>query len=204
MKNSFLFYALLLSASIWLSTACEKKAEKTDEQTTQESTNSTDTKNDNTAPAEDKSRRPSPPDSVVMKVGASQVKIVYSKPSVKGRKVWGDLVPYGEVWRTGANEATVFETSADIMVQGKKLPAGKYALFTIPDQKSWTVIFNKVYDQWGSFKYDDKEDALRASGKGETVADHAEVLTFAGDEKTGKITLRWEKMQVSFDLAAAK
>src|SRR6187549_2507951 len=90
----------------------------------------------------DKSKRPSPPGTATGKVNGATITINYSSPSVKGRKIWGDLVPYGQTWRAGANEATTFETDKEIMVEGKSLPAGKYAFFTIPGEKEWVIIFN--------------------------------------------------------------
>ena len=86
--------------------------------------------------------------------------ISYSSPAVKGRPVWGALVPWDQVWRTGANEATTFKTSTDMQVEGKPLPAGTYALFTIPHQDRWTVVFNKQAEQWGAFNHDKAADVL--------------------------------------------
>jgi hypothetical protein len=105
----------------------------------------------------------SPRDSVSGKVNGATISINYGSPSVKGRKVFGELEPYGKVWRAGANEATVFTTSKDITVQGKKLPAGTYGFFAIPTATSWTIIFNKVAKQWGAYKYDQAQDALRVT-----------------------------------------
>ena len=107
----------------------------------------------------------SPPAKAMGKIGAATINISYSQPAVKGRKVWGELVPMGQVWRTGANNATVFETDKDIKVEGQALKAGKYALFTIPNEKEWTIIFNKKSDQWGAYNYSDKDDALRVKVK---------------------------------------
>lgn len=105
---------------------------------------------------------PSPRDSVSGEIAGSHIKIWYGSPSVKGRKIFGDLEPYGKVYRAGANEATTFTTSKDITVEGKRLPAGTYAFFVIPTEKGpWTVIFNKTAKQWGAFKYDESKDELR-------------------------------------------
>lgn len=105
---------------------------------------------------------PSPRDSVSGEVAGSHIKIWYGSPSVKGRKIFGGLEPYGKVYRAGANEATTFTTSKDITVEGKRLPAGTYAFFVIPTEKGpWTVIFNKTAKQWGAFKYDESKDELR-------------------------------------------
>jgi Protein of unknown function (DUF2911) len=147
--------------------------------------------------AQDAKKAPtSPPAKAIAKVGAASINISYSQPAVKGRKIWGDLVPFGKVWRTGANNATVFETDKDLKVEGKVLKAGKYALFTIPTEKEWTIIFNKKSDQWGSYNYSDKDDALRVSVKSEPSKDMVESMTF--DIKDSMVKLTWEKLAVSF------
>jgi hypothetical protein len=106
----------------------------------------------------------SPRDSVSGTVAGAQIKIWYGSPSVKGRKVYGGLEPWGKVYRAGANEATTFTTSKDIKVEGKILPAGTYAFFVIPQEKgAWTVIFNKTAKQWGAFDYKESADALRVT-----------------------------------------
>jgi hypothetical protein len=139
----------------------------------------------------------SPPAKVSGKAGNANITIAYSQPSVKGRVVFGDLVPYGKVWRTGANEATVFETDSDIMVEGKKLAAGKYALFTIPGEKSWTIIFNKTWNQWGSFKYKEEDDVLKVEVKPQS-APMTEMMTFS--IANNKVKLMWEKTAVEFSV----
>jgi len=104
----------------------------------------------------------SPRDSVSGKVAGATITINYGSPAVKGRKVFGELEKFGKVWRAGANEATTFTTDKDIKVEGKALPAGTYAFFLIPTESGqWTVIFNKVAKQWGAFKYEEGQDALR-------------------------------------------
>jgi len=142
-----------------------------------------------------KAKKPlaSPRDSVSGTVGASTITINYGSPSVKGRKIWGGLVPYDTVWRTGANEATTFTTSKDIMVEGKKLAAGTYGFFAIPKPNSWIVIFNSVPKQWGAFKYDAKKDVLRVTVKPDTAAMH-ERLVYTIDGKGFNLT--WEKLTV--------
>ncbi len=107
--------------------------------------------------------RVSPKASLKQTVGLTDITITYSRPGVKGRKIWGGLVPYGKVWRTGANEATTFEVSDDVTIDGKPLPKGIYSLHTIPGPDQWTIIFNKVANQWGSFNYDESKDALRVT-----------------------------------------
>jgi len=110
----------------------------------------------------DKSKRPSPAATVSQKIGEATITITYGQPSVKGRTIGVDLEPMaGKVWRAGANEATVFETDKDIMVAGKVLPKGKYGFFILAEKDSWTIIFNKTWDQWGAFKYKEADDVLR-------------------------------------------
>jgi hypothetical protein len=145
---------------------------------------------------EDKMTRPSPPVEVEVEVGDFHIKINYSSPAVKGRSIYGGLVPYGKVWRTGANEATVFETSADVTIDGNKLPAGKYGLFTIPGEKEWVIIFNSVWDQWGAYKYDETKDVLRVSVKPEASKAFHERMKF--DISDHVVSLLWENTKVSF------
>ncbi len=144
----------------------------------------------------DKSQRPSPPAQAKGTIQNAEVTIDYSTPSVKGRTIWGDLVPYGKVWRTGANEATTIETSADIMIQGQKLPAGKYALFTIPGKTEWVWIFNSVWDQWGAFKYDQNKDVLRVKAVPQGNPVYNELMRF--EIRDDMVYLYWENLQVSF------
>jgi len=148
---------------------------------------------------QDKGKRPSPPAIVtqVTKSGA-EISIDYSQPSVKGRTIGKDLEPKdGEVWRTGANEATVFETSKDIKVEGNNLPAGKYGLFTISGKDSWTIIFNKTWKQWGAFTYKQADDILRVTVKPQKADAFAEKMTFTID-KSGVVTLLWGDIKVAF------
>jgi hypothetical protein len=98
---------------------------------------------------DDKSKRPSPPAIAMGKIGDAAVTIDYSSPSVKGRKIFGGILPYGKLWRAGANEATIFQTDKDITVEGKKLPAGKYSFFATPGENEWTIFFNSETGQWG-------------------------------------------------------
>ncbi|HEX8656691.1 MAG TPA: DUF2911 domain-containing protein [Hymenobacter sp.] len=137
--------------------------------------------------------KPSPAATAKGKIGATDVTVVYSSPAVKGRTIWGSLVPYGQVWRAGANEATTVEFSKPVKVEGKALPAGKYGFFVIPTDKQWTVIFNKVADQWGAYKYDEKQDTLRVMVTPREAATMAERLVY---EVTPKgLVLRWENLE---------
>jgi len=101
---------------------------------------------------EDKSKRPSPPATATGKIGEATISVDYSSPAVKGRKIFGGILPYGKLWRAGANEATIFTTDKDITVGGKTLPAGKYSFFTTPGEKEWTIFFNSETGQWGDKK----------------------------------------------------
>jgi hypothetical protein len=143
-------------------------------------------------------QKPSPTATVTQKVGDATISINYSQPSVKGRTIGKDLEPMeGKVWRTGANNATVFETDKDIKVEGKDLPAGKYALFTLVNGKEWTIILNKTWKQWGAFNYKEADDALRVTVKAEEATPFAETLTFTISEK-GKVALWWGGSMVEF------
>ena len=146
----------------------------------------------------DKSKRPSPPATTSGKVGDATITINYSQPSVKGRKVWGGLVPYGEVWRSGANEATTFTTDKDIKVEGKLLKAGTYGFFTVPEENKWTIIFNKTANQWGAFKYDMKQDELRVTTTPMKSGSFHERLVYTIEK--GKLIISWENLMVPITL----
>ena len=145
---------------------------------------------------EDKTKRPSPPAEAHATLGDTHISINYSSPAVKGRTIWGELVPYGKIWRAGANEATVFETSADLLINGQKLPAGKYGLFMIPGKEEWTVVFNSVWDQWGAFKYDPSKDVLRIKASPVKSDVFNERMKFEITDHV--ISLLWENLKVSF------
>lgn len=125
------------------------------------------------------------------------VTINYAQPSVKGRTIGNEIAPYGKVWRTGANAATQFEVSKDVTINGQALKAGKYSLFTIPGAKEWVVIFNKKWDQWGAYKYDEKEDALRVTVKPSKSKTSTEKMTFT-IAKSGEVNLLWGDVKVGF------
>ena len=135
-------------------------------------------------------------------VGDTEISIVYHRPNVKGRTIWGGLVPLGEVWRTGANEATTFEVSNDVMINGQKLPKGKYSLHTIPNKDEWTIIFNKTWEQWGSYQYKPEDDVLRVNVK-PVAGEHKETMSIALNnvaETTADVVIAWEKVRVPFKL----
>jgi DUF2911 family protein len=169
--------------------------------------------------------RPSQKASVMQTVGVTDITIIYSRPGVKGRKIWGDapagtaagtatlddararakdapIVPFGHVWRTGANEATIFEVSDGVLINGQPLAAGRYSLHTIPAKDGeWTIIFNSDAGQWGSFTYDEKKDVLRVKAKPQVVVDNQEWLLYSMDpvtDNSAQVNIRWEKVNVPF------
>ena len=171
--------------------------------------------------------RPSQGASVTQSIGVTDITINYSRPAVKDRTIFADapstmaaratgeatlddqnkrlkgepIVPYGHVWRTGANEATQFIVTDDVLINGQKLPAGKYSLSTIPGKDEWTIIFNSDYGQWGSFTYDEKKDVLPVKSKPQWVTDSQELLGYSfhpvGDN-AATVNIRWEKVRVPF------
>ena len=139
---------------------------------------------------------------VKQRVGLTDVTIDYSRPLVKGRKVWGGLVPYDKVWRAGANENTTIEFSGPVTIEGKPLAAGRYGLHMIPGQNEWTVIFSRNSTSWGSFTYEQAEDALRVTVKPQP-ADLQEALSYDFDAlkpNSSRVTMRWEKLAVPFQV----
>jgi len=171
--------------------------------------------------------QPSQKASVMQRIGVTDVTITYYRPGVKGRKIWGDplpeqatsvkgeatldnqnvrpkeavIVPYGHVWRTGANDATTFTVNDDVLINGQKLAAGTYSLHTIPTKDEWTIVFNGTANQWGSFNYDAAKDTLRVKAKPMTVSESQEWLAFTFDpvsEDSAQVNIRWEKISVPF------
>jgi hypothetical protein len=171
--------------------------------------------------------RPSQKASVMQTVGVTDITITYSRPGVKGRVIWGDapasmaarakgeatlddqnarmkgdpIVPYGHVWRAGANEATQFVVTDDVLINGQKLPAGSYSLHTIPNKDEWTIVFNGTANQWGSFNYDPAKDTLRVKAKPQWVAENQEWLEYSipvVTANTATVVIRWEKVAVPF------
>jgi tetratricopeptide (TPR) repeat protein len=139
---------------------------------------------------------------VMQRVGITDITINYHRPLVKGRKVWGGIVPYGQVWRAGANENTTIEFSDPVSIEGKSLAKGIYGLHMVPGENEWTIIFSKNSTAWGSFTYNQSEDALRVAVKPQS-AEMKEALAYEVDNVTptaATITLRWEKVAVPFKL----
>lgn len=178
------------------------------------------------ASAQVRAPRPSPKASVMGTIGVTDVTITYSRPAVKSRKIWGDplpeqasakgeatlddqnarpkgapIVPWGHAWRTGANEATQFVVTDEVLINGQKLPAGSYSLHTIPNKDEFTLIFNSVANQWGSFNYDATKDTLRVKAKPQWVTENKEWLEYSiepVDESSARVNIRWEKLTVPF------
>ena len=130
-----------------------------------------------------------------------KVSVQYGSPSVKGREVWGALVPFGEVWRSGANDATWVEFSKDVMINNQPLAAGKYGFFTIPSEGEWTVILNEVWDIWGAYDYDESRDVLRFNVEPKTVEENQESLEF--EITNGQLVLKWEYLRLPIPVEAA-
>jgi len=171
--------------------------------------------------------RPSQKASVMQTIGVTDITITYSRPPVKGRTIFADapatmearakgeatldnqndrkagepIVPYNHVWRAGANEATMFQITDDVLINGQPLKAGTYSLHTVPGKDEWTIVFNNDAGQWGSFQYDEKKDALRVKTKPQTASDNQEWLAFSFDpvtDNSATVNLRWEKVRVPF------
>lgn len=180
-------------------------------------------------PVQIKPIRPSQKASVMQTIGVTDITITYSRPGVKGRPIFSDapasmeerakgeatldnqnerkpgepIVPYNHVWRAGANEATFFQVTDDVLINGQPLKAGSYSLHTIPGKDEWTIIFNNDPGQWGSFTYDSKKDALRVRTKPQMVADSQEWLMYSFDpvnENSAQVNIRWEKVNVPFTI----
>jgi len=142
----------------------------------------------------------SPGSTLQQRVGLTDVEVVYARPSVKGRKIFGGLVPHDEIWRTGANSATKVTFSTDVKFGGSPVPAGSYALFTIPGATEWSVILSKVTGQWGSYAYSDKDDQARVKVKPLTLAESVETLTIDVNDlrdDSATLVISWEKTRVA-------
>lgn len=141
----------------------------------------------------------------ILDVNGDSIKVSYHSPGVRKRIIWGGLVPYGEVWVTGAHDATYIVMPKSFVVGGKTIPAGKYAFFTIPGQKSWTLIINKNWEQHLASEYDEKEDIVRVEVKPKKV-DPLERLQYfieMSNDKEGKISMAWEKIRIELPFSFA-
>ena len=170
--------------------------------------------------------RASPRASVSQTIGVTDISITYHRPAVKGRTIWGDppagstgestmddgrnrppnmpIVPYGRLWRTGANDATLFVVSDAVQINGQPLPAGEYSLHTIPGRDEWTIVFNGTANQWGSFNYDASKDLLRVKAKPQNVSENQEYMSFninPTSDSAAQVVIAWEKVRVPFTVA---
>jgi hypothetical protein len=153
---------------------------------------------------QDKSKRPSPPAKATFDVGGDKsITVDYSSPRAKGRKIYGELVPFGKVWRAGANEATTFVTTADIVVGGKPVPAGSYTLFTIPDKDKWTLIISKATGEWGTDYPGPDKDLTRVDMKISTLPSPVENFTISFDKSgtSANMNIDWETTRASVAIA---
>ena len=132
------------------------------------------------------------------KINGANISINYSSPSVKGRVIWGELVPFNKIWRAGANAATTIESDKDLIIEGSKLPAGKYSFFVIPNEKECVLIFNKVAKMSGTNNYNEKEDQLRVTVKQQLADSSSESLVYTIKENS--IVLSWEKWNIPFSV----
>jgi len=138
----------------------------------------------------------SPPETVTGKINGATITINYGSPSVRARKIWGELVPFDKVWRAGANDATTFETDKDLTIEGAKLPAGKYSFFVIPNEKESVIIFNKEAKQWGAYKYDEKKDQLRVKVSPKKASSSVEKLVYVIN--SNDVVLSWDNWNIGF------
>ncbi|MGL1886106.1 MAG: DUF2911 domain-containing protein [Reichenbachiella sp.] len=149
---------------------------------------------------EEAGNRPSPPARATQILNGATVFVTYCQPSVKGREIWGDLEDYDEIWRTGANEATVLSTDKEILVGGQTVAPGDYALYTIPRESgTWTVILNSKYETWGAYQYDESLDVARFEVQPVIGEDLVEQLTF-DITPAGKVIFNWEYLSFEFPI----
>ena len=136
-------------------------------------------------------------------LGIKKISLAYQRPNINGRVVFGELVPYGEVWRTGANNIPAITFEEEVSIEGNKVPAGTYGLFTIPNQSNWTIILSKNVQQWGAYQYKQEEDLLRFNVKPQATSQKVETFTINFTDVTpnsANVTLAWENTQVAFNI----
>jgi hypothetical protein len=145
--------------------------------------------------------KPSPLAMATYKYKDTYIKVTYGAPSKKGRQIFGNLVPFGKVWRTGANEATEITFTQNVQIAGNLVPAGTYTLFTIPNAQKWTLLLNKELGQWGAYKYDEKKDVISSLGI-PVPTEETEVFTINFEPKDGivNLSMSWDRTKVSFPI----
>lgn len=149
--------------------------------------------------AQDRSQRNSPPQQAMASIMGHDVIITYSSPSKNDRHIFGGLVPYGEVWRTGANEATTLSIASDMKIEGYLIKAGKYGLFTIPGEESWEIIINEVWDQWGAYNYDADKDVARFAAQVRSSDKVVEDFTIDVNDG-GEVKMMWDQTIVTWQI----
>ena len=192
-KVNLILIISLVASMLFISCSKQETSNVTEEETT------TDT--EVVAEEEPAEEIPSPLKKISETVNGVKVDLQYGSPGVKGRTIWGELVPYGEVWRTGANEATWISFDKDVMIEGNKVPAGKYGLFTIPNTDEWTVILNKTWDQWGAYDYSADDDLVRFSVSPQMLETPEERMAFALADN--QVKFMWEKLAFAFEVTPA-
>ena len=146
--------------------------------------------------------QPSPASITTLKYEKTYIKITYCRPHKRGRTVFGGMIPYGRVWRTGANEATELTATRDIIIAGRRLPAGTYTLFTIPYQDRWTIIFNTILGQWGAYEYDSSRNILKFDVPVKATKEHYEPFTieFEQKERITNLLMKWDETKVAIPI----
>ncbi|MTI22972.1 DUF2911 domain-containing protein [Fulvivirga sp. RKSG066] len=191
-------YAIILAMVL---TACSTSGEKQTDEKADEMDHST-----HMAESKEQPKSKSPMQTAMANVGKNHVHIEYHSPSKRGRQIFGGLVAYGEVWVTGAHNATSIRFSKDVEIGGVKIPEGKYALFTIPGENEWTVIINKNWDQHLVDEYNEDEDLVRLTVTPKILEEPVESLTYeviAEDDNTGAVVISWDDVRVSFTIQNA-
>ncbi len=141
---------------------------------------------------------------IEQELGLGKITLTYSRPNLRGRKIFGNLIAYGTVWRTGANAATLIKFTDDVTIEGNKVPAGEYGLFSIPGKDEWTIILNKTAHQWGAYTYKQSDDFLRFKVKNVSLANPLETLTIQFnnvDQTKCELELKWENVSFSFHIS---
>ena len=198
MKKLKLILILLFTTGSILATSCNQKASGEHAEDDTMAASSEDMEEDD---GEEAPSQASPRKQASGEVNGVSIAVDYGSPSVKGREIWGGLESYGKVWRAGANECTNIEFKGDVTINGESLAAGKYGLFMVPNEDGdWVVIFNKVWDQWGAFSYDDGQDALRVEVTPEWSDDVQEALTY--EVTDGGLGFAWEKARINLTIDA--
>ena len=200
MKKAFIFAGLISATSLF---SCSQETTQADSQEVIE----TELNEMQPEEAVQDTIKGSIKSEAVGKIGNADIQINYHAPGVKGRVIWGGLVPYGQVWVTGAHMATNLETNKDLLIGGKELKAGKYALFTIPGKDEWTVIINKNWEQHLADNYAEADDILRVNVKPEMLGKHQERLKYElAEQEAGKGALRifWEKVGITIPIEVKK